>query len=228
MYSPSPLSKRILVVAIALSATILLARMPSYAADPGSVLESSRWVISGEGTIAYFGGRLNDRAIQAWNLSARFSLLPFGITRFHIFNGIFDGALEAGLEPTFERFSAPHQTSSGPKEGFANYAGVGLVLCYYFIHFRYGPLVPWIDAGIAPGWTDLKIGEESNETRLTGPFMNRIKGGIGVSYFVTENAAVYVGLQAQHLSNASLNGPNQNYSLNTPVSFTAGISWFFR
>jgi hypothetical protein len=56
--------------------------------------------------------------------------------------------------------------------------------------------------------------------------MNRIKGGIGVSCFVTENAAVYVGLQAQHFSNAGLNGPNQNYALNTPVSFTAGISWF--
>jgi Lipid A 3-O-deacylase (PagL) len=228
MYSPVPLSKVPATVAFALAVVLSLARRPGYAADPSSVLDTSRWIISGEGTVAYFGGRLNDRAIQAWNLSARFSLLPFGVTRFHIFNGIFDGALEAGLEPTFERFSAPHETSSGPKEGFANYVGVGFVLRYYFIHFRYGPLVPWIDAGIAPGWTDLKIGEESNKTRLNGPFMNRIKGGIGVSYFITENADVYVGLQAQHLSNASLNGPNQNYSLNTPVSFMAGVSWFFR
>ncbi len=228
MCSPFPLSKVPATVAFALAVFLSLARRPGYAADPSSVLDTSRWVISGEGTVAYFGGRLNDRAIQAWNLSTRVSLLPFGVTRFHTCNGIFDGALEVGLEPTFERFSAPHQTSSGPKEGFANYAGVGLVLRYYFLHFHYGPLVPWIDAGIAPGWSDLKIGERSNETRLNGPFMNRIKGGIGISYFITENAAAYVGLQAQHLSNASLNGPDQNYSLNTPVSFVAGVSWFFR
>jgi hypothetical protein len=132
------LSRKMSVVAIALAAAIMLAQTSSSAADPGLILASSRWMISGEGTVAHFGGRLNDRAIQAWNLSARFSLLPFGITRFHIFNGIFDGALEVGLEPTFERFSTPHQTSSGPKEGFANYAGVGLVLRYYFLHFQYG------------------------------------------------------------------------------------------
>jgi hypothetical protein len=230
MYSPSQRSKILAKLAIALVATMLLARTPSLTADSSLVLETSRWVISGEGTVAHFGGRLNDRAIQAWNLSARFSLLPFGVTRFHFLRGILDGALEVGLEPTFERFSVRHQTSrpSVRVDGFANYAGVGLALRYYFLHFRYGPLVPWIDAGIAPGGTDLKIGKVSNETRLTGPFMNRIKGGVGVSYFITENAAAYIGLQAQHLSNAGLNGPNRNYSLNTPVSFAIGGSWFFR
>jgi hypothetical protein len=100
-----------------------------------------------------------------------------------------DGALEVGLEPTFERFSVRHQAHQTADAGFANYAGVGLVLRYYFLHFSYGPLIPWIEAGIAPGGTDLKIGEEINETRLTGPFMNRIKGGIGVSYFLNKNTA---------------------------------------
>jgi hypothetical protein len=58
--------------------------------------------------------------------------------------------------------------------------------------------------------------------------MNRIKGAVGVSYFVSEQFAAYAGLQAQHISNAGLNGPNRNYALNTPVSFTMGVSCFLR
>src|SRR5216683_2860358 len=49
----------------------LLAHSLVFAADPDLIFDTSRWVISGEGTVAHFGPRLNDRAIQAWNLSAR-------------------------------------------------------------------------------------------------------------------------------------------------------------
>jgi hypothetical protein len=112
--------------------------------------------------------------------------LPFGVPRFKYFDGALDGSLEVGLEPTFERFDTVGQ----------NFAGVGLELRYYLLHFRYGRWVPWIDASIAPGGTDLRIGRVSNETRLTGPFMNLIQGGIGVSYFVTERGAIYTGLHA--------------------------------
>jgi hypothetical protein len=72
-----------------------------------------------------------------------------------------------------------------------------------------------------------KIGLESNETRLTGPFLNRIKAASACHTSSPENAGVYVGLQAQHPSNAGLNGPNRNYAVNTPVSFALGASWFF-
>jgi hypothetical protein len=48
--------------------------------------------------------------------------------------------------------------------------------------------------------------------------MNRIKGGIGIAYFISENAALYLGLQAQ---------PHRNYAINTPTSFAIGASWFF-
>lgn len=225
MCSASPLSTKAAMLALVF-VTAFTARA-AFAGDPSSTLDFDRWVISGESTVAHFGSRLNDRAIQAWNLSVRFSLLPFGITRWHRFHGIANGALEIGLEPTFERFAVRHHTSTAPKAGFANYEGAGPVLRYYLLHFRYEALVPWIEAGIAPGGTDLKIGRERNETRLTGPFMNRIKGGAGVSYFLSTSVAAYVGLQAQHLSNAGLNGPDRNYALNTPISFAVGGSWFF-
>jgi hypothetical protein len=48
-----------------------------------------------------FGSRLNNSlgCVQAWNLSARFSLLPFGITRWQHLGGMLDGAVEIGREP---------------------------------------------------------------------------------------------------------------------------------
>jgi Lipid A 3-O-deacylase (PagL) len=186
--------------------------------DPDAVFGPWTKVVSLEATFTHFGSRLNDgnAVVQAWNLSGRFSLLPFGVTRFNFLGGLFDGAPEVGLEPTFERFNTEHQ----------NFAGVGLRLQYYFLHFRWGPLIPWIDASIAPGGTDLHIGRVSDETRLYGPFMNLIQAGFGESYFANEHAAIYFGLQAQHISNAGLDGSNRNYALNTVESAVVGVSWY--
>jgi len=99
---------------------------------------------------------------------------------------MFDGAVEIGLEPTFERFNTVHQ----------NFAGLGLDVRYYLAHFRRGRFVPWINASIAPGGTDLRMGNSVSETRLSGPVMNLIQAGVGISYFVTERSAVYAGLNA--------------------------------
>ncbi len=186
--------------------------------DPDDVFSPWTKVISAEGAFAHFGSRLSngDAIVQAWNLSGRFSLLPFGTLRPRYLGGILEGAPEIGLEPTFERFNTQHQ----------NFAGFGLQLRYYILHFRWGPYVPWIDASIAPGGTDLNLGRMHDETRLKGPFMNLIQAGIGESYFVTERAAIYLGLQAQHISNAGLNGSNRNYALNTVEGVVIGCSWY--
>jgi Lipid A 3-O-deacylase (PagL) len=211
-------ASRYLVAAFAIGAAVLLMSVQVLATEPDLPFGNTKWGISGEATFAHFGPRLNGAAwLQAWNLSARFSLLPFGISRFNLFDGAFDGSLEVGLEPTFERFTNQHQ----------NFAGVGLVLRYYLLHFRFGRLVPWIEAGITPGGSDLNIGGGGNETLLTGPFMSRIEGGIGFSYFINGHFAPYIGLQAQHLSNGDFNGGGRNNGLNTVASFTVGGSWFF-
>ena len=199
-----------------LAAVSILAPLEAVAADSDQPFVKHALVLSAGATFAHFGPRLGDRELQAWNLSARAAILPFGVTRFADLRGFADGALEVGLEPTFERFTSENQ----------NFAGLGLAARYYLLHFRYGRWVPWIEAGIVPGGTDLRIGRVSNETRLTGPFMARIEGAVGVSYFVTEHAAVYAGLQGQHLSNAGLNGANRNYSLNTAESVVMGLSYF--
>jgi hypothetical protein len=192
---------------------------PASGFEPDKVFGKWAKVVSAETTLAHFGPRLNNKneVVQAWNLSGRFALLPFGVTRFPRLRGFADGALEIGVEPTFERFSTQRQ----------NFGGAGLHLRYDLLHFQLANFVPWIDASIAPGGTDLKIGRFSNETRLDGPFMNVIQAGIGESYFVTDHAAIYVGLQAQHISNAGLNGSNRNFALNTVESAVIGVSWYF-
>jgi len=189
-----------------------------YPFDADQVFSKWEKVVSAETTFTHFGPRLSNEnaVVQAWNLSGRFSLMPFGATRFEYLGGAFDGAAEIGIEPTFERFTTQRQ----------NFAGVGLQLRYNLLHFRWGPLVPWIDASIAPGGTDLRIGRFSNETRLNGTFMNLIQAGFGESYFVTDRTALYLGLQAQHVSNAGLNGSNRNFALNTLESLVVGVQWY--
>jgi hypothetical protein len=129
--------------------------------DPNQVFSSWTKVIAVEVTFAHFGARLDNRgaAVQAWNLAGRFSLLPIGVTRLRFLGGALDGALEVGLQPTFQRFNTQHQ----------NFGGLGLDLRYNLLHFRWGPLVPWIDASIAPGGTDLRIGKVNNQTGSTAP-----------------------------------------------------------
>jgi hypothetical protein len=136
-------------------------------------------------------------------------------------HGAMDGAIEVGLEPTFEGFNTVHQ----------NYVGLLFNLRYYLVRLSYGPFVPWIGVGIGPGYSDLDIGRLSDDNKLKGPFMALIKGEIGVAYLLDNQRMVYVGLQAQDFSNGGLNGSanaTYNASLNTPRGMVVGLSWLFR
>jgi hypothetical protein len=111
-----------------------------------------------------------------------------------------------------------------------NLGGVLLKVKYHLVHLHYWRFVPWIGGAIGPGGSDLNIGQVSDDSKLTGPFLALIEGEVGVSYFLDSRRAAYLGLQAQHVSNASLNGrdggSSRNISLNTPWGLVAGISWF--
>ncbi len=181
--------------------------------------------VSVEGAIArYTSGRLAGGYINAWNVGARISLMPFGVIHNRrILDGWMDGALELGLEPAFERFNTVHQ----------NYVGVLAEARYYFVRLHYGPFLPWIGAAIGPGYSDLNIGRVDDDNKLTGPFMALIKGEAGVAWLVDNRTVLYAGLEAQHVSNGSLNGKESNgattnLSLNTPWGLVVGCSWVFR
>ena len=121
-------------VLLAMAFAIVVASQGVFAFDVVRVLTKGTKVVSVEGALAHFGSRLNNGLgyVQAWNLGARFSLLPFGVTHSQFLGGMADGAVEIGLEPTFQRFNTVHQ----------NFAGLGLDLRYYLVHFRRGDSYP--------------------------------------------------------------------------------------
>jgi hypothetical protein len=182
--------------------------------------EFERWQmgVEADGSMAHFGARLNQTGwVQAWNLSVHFVLLPFGAVHFARLGGVLDGAPQFGVGPVFERFNTRQ-----------NFGGLDFEVRYYLTHFERGPLVPWIEASIAPGGTDLRLKGAGRGTRLEGPFAALIQGGVGLSYFFRKRAAAYLGLHTEHVSNGGFNGPDRNYSINTALGMVVGVSWFFR
>jgi hypothetical protein len=224
---PKGIRKRLVgLLSLQLLVALLLPTHPIWASgfDADDSFEPMGKVVSLEGDLEHFGSdRLNSAFINAWNVGARISLLPFGVIHNEkVLRGLLDGAPEVGLEPTFERFNTVHQ----------NFGGVLLEIRYHLLDLHFGRFVPWIGGAIGPGGSDLNIGQASDDTKLTGPFLALIKGEVGVTYFLDSHKAVYLGLQAQHVSNGGFNGRDlgatTNESLNTPWGLIAGICWFLR
>jgi hypothetical protein len=94
------------------AALLVTTAASARAFDPEETFVRGGTVLSLEGTAGHFGTRLPSAGIQVWSLGARFSLIPFGVTHFERLHDIPDGALEAGLEPIFERFNT-HQNFGG-------------------------------------------------------------------------------------------------------------------
>jgi hypothetical protein len=86
-------------VLLAMALAIVAASRGVFAFDLDRVLTKGTKVVSVEGALAHFGSRLNNGLgyVQAWNVSARISLLPFGVTRWQLLGGMADGAVEIGL-----------------------------------------------------------------------------------------------------------------------------------
>lgn len=185
--------------------------------DWGTLLGRNTKTISVEAGLAHYGSHLPGDGIQGWNLGARIGWNPFGLLKSQRVP-LVDGALELGLEPVFQRFRTKNQ----------NFAGLLAQARYYFLAFSYGPLVPWIAGAIGPGGSDLELGKVGGTNRVTGPFLASVHGEIGECYFLAAHQAIYLGLQGQHFSNAGLNGPNRNFSLNTPWAGVLGYSWYFK
>jgi hypothetical protein len=86
---------------------LLLLPAPSAAAfDAEAAFRPMSKAVSVEGGLERFtSGRLAGAYINAWNVGARLSLFPFGVIHGpRMLHGTLDGALEIGLEPSFERF----------------------------------------------------------------------------------------------------------------------------
>jgi Lipid A 3-O-deacylase (PagL) len=210
----------LLMSALALCLLVVIGARPAAADlwNPDTTFAKHTKVVSFEGGLGYFSDRLPAGAIQEWNVAARFSLLPFNPVHLNGGWSIFDGAFEIGLQPTFERFCTKGQ----------NWGGLALAARYYLTDLRFfDRVVPWVGASAAPGGSDLDIGRKTNGSRLRGPFLVRITGEAGLSYFFDDSKAVYIGLQGTHFSNAYTQGGSvYNNGLNTPWAGVIGFSWF--
>ena len=181
--------------------------LPAAAFDANTTFARGTYVLSGEGS---YGERFNREGfsevteLKLWNAGLRASILPFGVAG----PGILRGAVEAGLEPLYQRSLDPHS---------AFWAGLMVVARYNFLTL--GRFVPYVEAAGGPGGTDLNVRE------IDSNFSFVLWGGAGVSVFLTDTMAMYAGYRYEHNSNAGLASPNRGVDFHVGVF---GVSYYFR
>jgi lipid A 3-O-deacylase len=121
----------------------------------------------------------------------------------------YHGQVSVGAEMVYIQFREPFLT-----HGF----GFTPKIKYTFVALN--RIRPYAEFAGGPFWTDLagKIPEESSRFNFV------LTAGFGVSYFLTERAALNVGYRFHHISNAGTRYPN--IGLNASLPF-AGFSFYF-
>lgn len=143
------------------------------------------------------------------NRSALYVLPQMGyVLTDEIGHGGLAGNLEVLVEPMAAHYFQPFSASA---------FGGSLVLKYNFLAF--GAWMPFWDAGAGMLWTDLapRIPEQSTQFNFI------LETGPGVSYFVSRNTALTIGVRFHHISNAGIG--NRNIGLNACL-FNLGLSFF--
>ncbi len=123
-------------------------------------------------------------------------------------SGAFAGNVEVVVEPMAAHYYQPFSASA---------FGGSLLVKYNFVSF--GRWMPFWDGGGGMLWTDLapRIPEQST------PFNFILQTGPGVSYFVSENLALTVGIRFHHISNSGIG--DRNVGLNAWL-FNMGMSFY--
>ncbi len=119
------------------------------------------------------------------------------------------GQVSVGAEMVYIQFQEPvltHGVGFTPKIKYSFVAG--------------NRIRPYAEFAGGPFWTDLtgKIPEESGEFNFI------LSAGFGVSYFLTDQAALNIGYRFQHISNAGTNYPNIGLNASLPYG---GFSFYF-
>jgi hypothetical protein len=186
---------------------LLLLVSPASAFDAHTTFAKGGFVVSIEGGGGEDGSLEQHRVVthvEFWNAGVRVSLLPFGAGG----AGPMFGALEVGLEPFYQRYTAGLN---------AFYAGLAAVGRYHFLSL--GRFVPYAELAASAGATDLNIRE------IDSNFAFLLFGGVGASVFLTERTALYAGYRLQHVSNGGLDEPNRGFESHTGV---IGLSTYFK
>jgi hypothetical protein len=142
--------------------------------------------------------------LDLWYVGVRYSLLPWAPAG----PSILRGSLEVGLEPTYQQYF-------GGRDAF--WAGVSAHARWHFLSL--GRFVPYVELAAGAGGTDLRAIE------IDSSFAFLLSGGVGASFFLTDEAAIYAGYRMVHLSNGHLERRNRGFEADTGV---VGFSYFFK
>ena len=121
----------------------------------------------------------------------------------------YQGQFSLGAELVYIQFQEPFLTH-----------GVGFTPRIKYTFVAPDRIRPYAEFAGGPFWTDLagKIPEQSSQFNFV------LTAGLGISYFLTNQAAVNLGYRFQHISNAHTSRPN--VGLNSSLPF-AGFSFYF-
>ena len=119
------------------------------------------------------------------------------------------GQVSLGAEMVYIQFQEPILTH-----------GVGFTPKIKYTFVAQDRIRPYAEFAGGPFWTDLagKIPEESSRFNFV------LTAGVGISYFLTDRAALNVGYRFQHISNGGTRYPNLGLNASLPFG---GFSFFF-
>ena len=119
------------------------------------------------------------------------------------------GQVSLGAEMVYIQFQEPFVTH-----------GVGFTPKIKYSFVALDRIRPYAEFAGGPFWTDLagKIPEESSRFNFV------LTAGVGISYFLTDRAALNVGYRFHHISNGGTRYPNLGLNASLPFG---GFSFFF-
>ncbi|MBI3806441.1 MAG: acyloxyacyl hydrolase [Nitrospirae bacterium] len=119
------------------------------------------------------------------------------------------GQISLGAEMVYIQFQEPILTH-----------GVGFAPKIKYTFVSIDRIRPYAEFAGGPFWTDLagKIPEESSQFNFV------LMAGFGVSYFLTDQAALNIGYRFNHISNAGTQYPNIGLNASLPYG---GFSFYF-
>ncbi len=124
-------------------------------------------------------------------------------------DGWYRGQVSIGAEMVYIQFREPFLTH-----------GIGFTPKIKYTFVTLNRIRPYAEFAGGPFWTDLagKIPEESSRFNFV------LTAGIGMSYFLTDQAALNVGYRFHHISNGGTSYPNLGLNASLPYG---GFSFYF-
>jgi lipid A 3-O-deacylase len=186
---------------------LLLAATPARAFDANQTFRKGTTVLSLEGGGGSQNNLQNHREqtdLDLWFLGIRFALLPFE----PVGPSVLRGSLEVGLEPIYQQYFSGRD---------AFWAGLSAQGRWHFLSL--GRFVPYVEAGAGAGGTDLRAIE------IDSSFAFLLSVGAGASFFITDQASIYLGYRLVHVSNGNTDKPNRGFEADVGL---LGFSYFFK